>query len=78
MILMEEVLVYGGVSFRPLCTSRVDEGIRVRVAGRRSSRAASVLPYLLSCWWACVCNAHEVRRQAEKGRCGASAEVQGA
>ncbi len=42
MILLEEVLVSGGVSFR------VDEGIRVRVTGRRSARAA--LPYLLSCW----------------------------
>ena len=32
----------------PPCASRVDEGIRVRVTGRRSARAASVLPYLLS------------------------------
>ena len=51
MMLLEEVLVCGGVSFRPPCTSRVDEEIRVHVAGRRSARAASVLPYLLSCWW---------------------------
>jgi hypothetical protein len=34
--------------FHPPCTSRVDEGIRVRVTGLRSARAASVLPYLLS------------------------------
>ncbi len=51
MMLLEEALVCGGVSFHPPCTSRVDEGIRIRVAGRRSARAASVLPYLLSYWW---------------------------
>ena len=52
MMLLEEDLVCGSVSFQSPCTSRVDdEGIRVRVAGRRSARVASVLPYLLSCWW---------------------------
>jgi hypothetical protein len=51
MMLLEEVLVCGGISFHPPCTSRVAEGIRVRVMGRHSARAASVLPYLLSCWW---------------------------
>ncbi len=33
----------------PPCTSRVGEGIRIHVTGRRSARAASILPYLLSC-----------------------------
>ncbi len=47
-MLLEEVLVYGGVSFQPPCTSRVHEEIRVRVTGQRNARAASVLPYLLS------------------------------
>ena len=41
MMLLEEVLVCGGVSFHPPYMSRVDEGIRVRVTGRRSARAAS-------------------------------------
>jgi hypothetical protein len=48
MMLLEEVFVCGGVSFHPPCTSRVGEGIRVRVMGRRSARFASVLPNLLS------------------------------
>lgn len=51
MMLLEEVLVCGGVSFHLPCTSRVGEGICIRVTGRRSARVASVLPYLLSCWW---------------------------
>ncbi len=49
MMLLEEVLVCGGVSFQPPCTSRgVDEGIHVRVTRRRSARVASGLPYLRS------------------------------
>ena len=35
MMLLEEDLVCGGVSFHPPFTSRVGEGIRVRVTGRR-------------------------------------------
>ncbi len=40
-------MVCVGVSFQPSppCTSRVDEGIRVCVTGRRSARASGVLPY---------------------------------
>ncbi len=34
------------------CTSRVGKGIRVYVSGRRSARAASARPNLLSCWCA--------------------------
>jgi hypothetical protein len=42
MMLLEEVLVRGGVSFDPPCTSRVDEGVRVRVTGRHY---LSQMPY---------------------------------
>ena len=42
MMLLEEDLVCGGVPSP--CTSRVGEGIRVRVTGLRSARAASVPP----------------------------------
>ncbi len=44
MMLLEGLYVCGGVSFPYPCTSRVDEGICVRVSGRRSARAASALP----------------------------------
>ena len=48
MMLLEEVLVCGGVSFHPPCASRVDEGIRVRVTGRRQGCQCTALsPHLL-------------------------------
>ncbi len=40
-MLLEEDLVCGGVSFHPPCTSRVGEGIRVRVTGRRPASPAA-------------------------------------
>jgi hypothetical protein len=43
MMLLEEVLVCGGVSFHPPCTSRIDDRVRVRVTGQRSARAATKL-----------------------------------
>ena len=43
MMLLEEALVCGGVSFHPPCTSRVYEGVHVRVTGRQIDRATIVL-----------------------------------
>ena len=48
MMLLEEVLVCGGVSFHSPCTSRVDEGARVRVTGRCSAELELELELILS------------------------------
>jgi hypothetical protein len=41
MMLLEEVMVCGGVSFHLPCTSRVGEGIRTGIDRREFSRVAS-------------------------------------
>ncbi len=65
MVLLEEVLVCGGVSFLTPCTSRVEEGIRVRVKGRRSARAAPVYSLISSVVGGVELRFKQVRGQLE-------------
>ena len=49
MMLLEEVLVCGGVAFHPPLRVPGRRKGFIRVTGQRSAGVASVLPYLLSC-----------------------------